>query len=268
MKLVIPSILYCCFLLTIGACNQSSPAVHSDLGIPKVDSNQVVQPISQKVNLAFNKKKVQDWFVYTESGLNMRAEATLDAKKLATIPYGTKLKILAFPEEEKIEIEGFVGGMAKVEVHGKEGYMYAPFLSRFPPPKDTTDIALYIQHIESTSNQKPRIYKDRMDEDGYVQDSEGIILPTDDFQEAFLIAKLIYAIPSPLHLPIQRTEEKVIVKNPNKSEMDWTDELSVIFKDQQIDRIAYYTRSEGYGRTISITKEKDGILVSETHIAD
>lgn len=91
-------------------------------------------------------------FVHAPNGLNMRTKAEASAAKIATLPYGTKVKVLS-KDYSQLEIKDF-GGFPihdiwyKVDYQGKKGYVFGGYISRFPPVGEklkTPTIGSYIK---------------------------------------------------------------------------------------------------------------------------
>lgn len=68
------------------------------------------------------------------SGLNMRAEASLTAKPVAKIPYGSEVQLIREKREE-VRVGWMNGFWAQVRYGDKTGYVYSPYLTHLPLPR-------------------------------------------------------------------------------------------------------------------------------------
>ena len=68
-------------------------------------------------------------YVTSVSGLSLRAYANLQSKKLAVMPYGTKVKVVSFRKKSNDESWRYIGGMNEVEYNHKKGFAFNGYLS-------------------------------------------------------------------------------------------------------------------------------------------
>jgi Bacterial SH3 domain len=89
------------------------------------------------------------FYVAYSSGVNIRESASLTAKLLGKIPYGTKLETDVYARSGKEEIvENMTGKWAEVTYQNKKGYILDCYLSSWPPPKKgTKTLADYLLQI-------------------------------------------------------------------------------------------------------------------------
>ncbi|MEO1436862.1 MAG: SH3 domain-containing protein [Bacteroidota bacterium] len=258
-------------LLAMGlivSCGQSDQSAHVSADEANLDTMNVVQQKVEPRTLAT--KTIEKRFIYAPSGLNLRNGPSTSDEKIETISYGSEIELLDCPGKAILTIDGLKGKMCKVRYDGKEGFIFTGYLSRFPAPKPELDVKGFIQLMQNKGLQ-PEYKKERFDDGGYIQDTEGFQLPIDDWQEAFLIAKIYFGIPDKISYPSDQPGTQVVVENPDKNEYIWNDELVVNRQEdgKTIKEIFYYYRGEGGGRTISIEKsETGGLNVLETLIAD
>jgi hypothetical protein len=79
------------------------------------------------------------FYVAYSTGVNIRETASLTAKLLGKIPYGTKIETDVYIRSGKEEIvENMTGKWAEVTYQNKKGYILDCYLSSWPPPKKGT----------------------------------------------------------------------------------------------------------------------------------
>lgn len=210
------------------------------------------------------------YYVLAPNGLNLRADARADGKKLAALPYGAPVELLEAAAAPDMQVDQLPGGMAKVNHAGTIGYAFDGYLSRFPAPTPGQEVAAYVEAIRSAGLE---VYYESILRDwgGYLQQETALTLAGEAWEEAFLIAKQLYRIPEKLRFPPPSQETEVIFANPDKEEYAWTDEMTVTRKaDGSLQSIHYGYRSEGGGKHVSIEydAEERGLRISEVQIAD
>lgn len=94
------------------------------------------------------------------SGLKMRSEPSLTAKKILTIPYNESVTVLetGFGKLSVQELENFhiKGEWVKVSYDGKEGYVFNGYLTQFPLP-DKEYPHYYYERVLKLSKDKHNI---------------------------------------------------------------------------------------------------------------
>ncbi|UPT67559.1 MAG: SH3 domain-containing protein [Sphingobacteriales bacterium JAD_PAG50586_3] len=101
-----------------------------------------------QVTLAFSIDKYakgDELFVHAPSGLKLRS--TPDGDAVVTVPFGSKLKVLAdkIMNPSKM-VDGLQGCWAKVDFNGKTGFIFDGYLSFLPTPKESCkDLKEYCQ---------------------------------------------------------------------------------------------------------------------------
>lgn len=211
-------------------------------------------------------------YIFAPSGLNMRATAEPGSEKLIKIPYGDSLNILRHPMESKMKVDNYIGGMAKVEYQGQEGYVFNGYFSAFPTPREHEEVEPYVERARRVYTQGTIIFElHRYDYDGYIRHEEVMILPIEDFEKAFLVAKTLTGIPKDLYLSDPSNTGRKTFQNPNKGEFAWSDELIVDRgSDGKLKEIIYGYRGEGGGWSVVIEKDKEesGLRITYARIAD
>lgn len=220
-------------------------------------------------------------YVLAPSGLNLRQAADPNSAKLDLVPLGGKITLIAPPAAKNMNIDQLSGGMAQVKYGTKTGFIFDGYLSKFPPPKKAINtegeykIETYVEKLREVPDATVLHEEHTMDYGGIYSSESSIHLSTQNWQEAFLIAKLLMNIPPKLLYPKVNRAVETIIPNPDKKEQAWSDELKVERdKTGQLISISYYYRSEGggWGAVITRSKEESGgqklLKISYTGIAD
>lgn len=155
-----------------------------------------------------------DFYVAAKSGLSLREKQEAVSKLLATIPYGTKIKVSYADETVNITLEGMEGGWAKTSYGGKTGYVVNTYLLPWPPPKATVKtLKQYLPQVSpvagpavnvksgnpdlfeaGVSSMKKQIYKNGAEyhEEGfYESNNDSYFLPGFTMEQGFVLIRLI-----------------------------------------------------------------------------
>jgi len=221
------------------------------------------------------------YYVLAPSGLNLRKDADPNSAKLDLVPLGGKVTLITAPAAKNMNIDQLSGGMAKVKYGDKTGFVFDGYLSKFPPPKKAINtegeykIETYVEKLREVPDATVLHEEHTMDYGGIYSSESSIHLSTQNWQEAFLIAKLLMNIPPKLLYPKVNRAVETIIPNPDKKEQAWSDELKVERdKTGQLISISYYYRSEGGGWGAVISKSTEGtetqklLKIAYTGIAD
>lgn len=217
-----------------------------------------------------NSKPPGNYFILAPSGLNLRATSSPGSQKLLTIPYGSKVELLAPAAVPDMMVDNFPGGMAKVKYGDKEGYVFDGYISRFPAPEQRQDVKKYVEKIRD--NRQGVMYEHcTRDYDGYYQEEEAITLYITDWAEAYLVARQLFEMPQTILFPKPSKLETETFPNPDKEEEVWEDMITVRRNEKgELTSIKYFYRREGGGRSVFIEAdpEFEAIRLSLTLIAD
>lgn len=78
--------------------------------------------------------------VMAQSGLKLRAAASLDAPVITLMPFGAYVNVVAFEDSTSMDrIEWIDGKWVKIDYNGKIGYAFDGFLTVFEVPKSTLE---------------------------------------------------------------------------------------------------------------------------------
>lgn len=209
-------------------------------------------------------------FVLAPSGLNLRESADPASKKIKTLPYGTKVVLLTASASNDLKIDNIPGGMAKVSANGVTGYIFDGYLSGFPAPTPEMSVEKYVE-LARKELQAVHFESHNYDYDGYYRQEDGVTLLKGDWPEAFLIGKMLGGIPDKINFPpLSDTKDKTY-KNPDISDVAWSDEMLVERETNgEIRKISYHYRGEGSGSFVNIhyADDFDGMLIMVGSIAD
>ncbi|AEE49150.1 SH3 domain-containing protein [Haliscomenobacter hydrossis] len=230
---------------------------------------------------ALNVADTTTFYVLAPSGLNLRKDADPNSAKVDLVPLGGKVTLLTAPATKNLSVDQLSGGMAKVKYGDKVGFVFDGYLSQFPAPKQSINtpgdykLETYVEKLRSGPDVFILHEEHTKDYGGYLSSESAIHIPTQNWQEAFLISKLLLNIPPKFLFPKPSKAVETIIPNPDKKEQAWSDEMKVERdKTGQLISINYYYRSEGGGWGAVITKstEESGqqkmLKIAYTGIAD
>ena len=219
----------------------------------------------------FSQKEIGAYYVMAPSGLNMRSEASVSSSKIYKVPLGTAVKIIEPATNSMMEVEHITGGMAKVSVEGKEGFVFDGFLSRFPIPAKDVKINDYGE-LARTAIDNILVETINRDYGGYYQYEEVITFPGKEWAEAFYIARYLFGFPEGFSFPSMRSKStEIITENPDKADYSWSDEMKLTYYPSgELASILHYQRGEASGKSIFIQyiEKEDHMRVSMLQIAD
>lgn len=206
-------------------------------------------------------------YVTAPSGLTLREFNNLNSDKLAVMPYGTKLKVLTNEANKTMNVGGIDGGMNEVEYNNKTGFAFNGFLSKFFPPEKGTNAKMYVQDLKATFP-KASYTETTGGTASKPTNTETVLLPTQEWHEAFYIAQKLYAIPMAFNFPNPKGKDAETIKNGKKSEQLLTSDLILERKDNEFQKITYNQAAEGFGSGVTITKEGELMKIEYTAVVD
>ncbi len=206
-------------------------------------------------------------YVTAPSGLTLREFNNLNSEKLAVMPYGTKLKILANEQNNTMTVGGINGGMNEVEYNNKTGFAFNGFLSKFFPPEKGTNAKMYVEDLKATF--PTASYAETTGGTASSPTStETVVLPTKEWHEAFYIAQKLYGIPMAFNFPNPKGKDAETIINSKKPEQLVASDLLLERKDNQFQKITYSQAAEGFGSGVTITKEGEMMKIEYTTVVD
>ena len=90
----------------------------------------------------------------------------------------------------------------------------------------------------------------------------------DKWHEAFFTAQQLFDIPKAFAFPNPKGSNSETQQNNNKKKGDFVSELLIARNDNQLQKIVYNYKTTGFGYTVTITKEAEGMKLEKTEVAD
>jgi hypothetical protein len=201
-------------------------------------------------------------YVTAASGLSLREYNNLNSKKLAVMPYGTKVEVLLAEKNKTMNISGISGGMHQVAYNNKIGYAFSGYLSELFPPERGANAKRYVSDLQNTH---PRAALSALvgGTASEPSNTETLLIPTTKWHEAYLIAQKLYEIPRSFALPEPNGKEEEVLNNPNKSINTLVSELQVIRIENALLKILFTHASQSFRRTVSITQQDSMMKIEE-----
>ncbi|WGF93547.1 SH3 domain-containing protein [Aequorivita marisscotiae] len=206
-------------------------------------------------------------YVTAVSGLTLREFPNLQSAKLAVMPLGTKVKIINAEGKTTMNVGGIDGAMDKVEFNNQKGFAFNGFLSKFFPPGENASAEHYAEELkkdfpkvsysEATGGTASKPTK-----------TETLLLPTDKWHEAFFTAQQLFNIPKVFAFPNPKGSNNETQQNGNKKKTDFVSELQITRNNNDLQKIVYNYKTTGFGYTITITKEAEGMKLEKVEVVD
>jgi hypothetical protein len=228
-----------------------------------------ITPNNQDLAAAGNTPPAETGYLYVTapSGLTLREFNNLNSDKLAVMPYGTKLKVLSNEKNNTMTVGGIDGGMNEIEYNNKKGYAFNGFLSKFFPPEKGTNAQLYVQDLKATFT-TASYTETTGGTASNPTNTETVLLPTQQWHEAFYIAQKLYDIPVAFNFPNPKGKDVETIKNGKKPEQLLISDLILERKDNTLQKVTYYQSAEGFGSGVAITKEGDMMKIEYTTVIE
>lgn len=206
-------------------------------------------------------------YVSAVSGLTLRKYNNLQSEKLSVMPLGTKVKIINAESKTTMNVGGIEGAMDEVEYNHQKGFAFNGFLSKFFPPELDASAKSYseelkkdyatVNYSEATGGTASKPTK-----------TETLIIPTDKWHEAFFTAQQLFDIPKEFAFPNPKGSNNETQQNGNKKKNDLTSELQISRSDNELQKILYNYRTQGFGYTVTITKDGGNMKIEKVENAD
>ena len=202
-------------------------------------------------------------FVTASTGLSLREYNNLQSKKLAVMPYGTKVKVISTEDNPTMTIGEIEGGMDQIEYNHKKGYAFNGYLSKYFPPEKGISPKGYAEELKElfTEVQFSKVSGGIASKP---TNTETLLLPTAKWHEAFNIAQQIFEIPSQFTFPSHKGTGNEIIKNKMSNRTSWISELHVSRQENNLTKIEYVYKTKGFARNVIIMKE--GVMMKLSNI--
>ena len=206
-------------------------------------------------------------YVTAVSGLTLRKFPNLQSEKLTVMPLGTKVKIVNAEGKTTMNVGGIDGAMDEVEFNNQKGFAFNGFLSKFFPPGQDASAKNYAEELKKDF---PKVNYTEATGGSASQPTktETLILPTDKWHEAFFTAQQLFNIPKEFAFPNPKGSNSETQQNGNKKKTDFLSELQISRSDNQLLKIIYNYKTEGFGYTVTITKESVGMKLEKVEVSD
>ncbi|MCB0466536.1 MAG: SH3 domain-containing protein [Aequorivita sp.] len=206
-------------------------------------------------------------YVTAVSGLTLREFPNLQSAKLAVMPIGTKVKIVNTEGKTTMTVGGINGAMDEVEFNNQKGFAFNGFLSKFFPPGEDASAKNYAEELKKDF---PKVNYSEATGGTVSQPTktETLVLPTDKWHEAFFTAQQLFAIPKTFAFPNPKGSNNETQQNGEKKKNDLTSELQISRSENELQKIVYNYKTTGFGYTVTITKEADGMKLEKVEVAD
>ncbi|RFN59264.1 SH3 domain-containing protein [Marixanthomonas ophiurae] len=259
MKKVAYSLLVFTVIISVLSCKNET----------KSNESSEISEETNELALAEKETETTPDFLYVtaSSGLTLREHNNLNSEKLGVMPYGTKIKVIAPEDEETMTIGGIRGAMHQIEYNQKTGYAFNGYLSRFFPPEEDIKAKIYADDLKG---QFPGVSFTETSGGTASKptNTETLVLPTDKWHEVFYIAAELFDIPKSFAYPNPKGSNEETVKEKDPKSGTWTSQLTVNRKNNNLEKINYDYRTEGYGYSVDILQEGNKMKLERTEMAD
>jgi len=206
-------------------------------------------------------------YVTASTGLSLREHANLQSEKLAVMPYGTRVKVIASEEKPTMVLGGIKGGMDEIEFNHKKGFAFNGYLSKFFPPEKGISTKGYADELKE--NFPEVIFTEtKGGTASKPTNTKTLLLPDSNLHEAYYIAKQLFNFPNEFEYPIEKGKKTQIIKEKKYNNDRWTSELQITRKENAIVKIEYIYKNKGFSKFVTIAKERDAIKISKTEIVE
>lgn len=201
-------------------------------------------------------------YVTAPSGLTLRAYANLQSDKLARMPYGTKVRVIAPESNKTMNVGGIKGGMDEVAFNHKKGYAFNGYLSKYFPPELNITVKGYASELQTLY---PEVeYKEEAAGSASNPETiESLILPGAEWHEAYIIAQRLFDFPKEFELPSPKGKKSQIIFDGKPKKGIWTSQLEINRNDVGFEKIEYVYGSKKFDAVVSIEKHENGMKISK-----
>ncbi len=253
-------VLVCTIVLISCKNSETSP---SEIEI--VSENEIA--LAETITQTENNSNENYLYVMAPTGLSLREYANIQSEKLAVMPYGTRVKVIALEEKSTMKIGEINGGMDEIEFNHKKGFAFNGYLSKyFPPEKDISAKGYAEELIEGYP--KVTFTEATGGTASKPTNTETLMLPDSQWREAFFIAQQLFNFPKEFVFPPQKGKERQTIKEKKFQKNSWTSELQITRKDDALSKIEYVYKNKGFSKLVTITKEGNTMKISKSEIVE
>ncbi len=202
-------------------------------------------------------------YVTASSGLSLREYNNLNSDRLAKMPYGTKVKVIAPEKNLTMSVGGISGGMNEVEFNQKKGFAFNGYLSKFFPPETDIKVKGYAEELQ-TYFPEVRFTESVGGSASKPSNTETLTLPTSLWHEAFFVAQQLFDFPKEFDYPNSKGKDKQVIQYTKSKNRGWKNQLEVTRTDNKLEKIEYLYESQKFDSTITIVKDGNTMKISRT----
>ncbi len=179
------------------------------------------------------------------------------------MPYGTKVKVINSEKNPTMTIGGIKGGMDEIEFNHKKGFAFNGYLSKFFPPERDISAKGYADELQEVYDAV--IYTENVGGTASAPtNTETLVLPTNQWHEAYYIAKELFDIPSEFKFPKQKGKDHKVIQDKKPKKEVWVSEMHITRKDNALETIEYKYKAKKFESIVVISKEGDKMKISKT----
>jgi hypothetical protein len=257
MKKVVFSLLAVALLTAFVSCKNETKDPQAD---PAANDLAIADSVPETSTPEF-------LYVTAASGLSLREFNNLNSEKLAVMPYGTKLKIIAAESNATMTVGGIKGGMNEVEFNHKRGYAFNGYLSKFFPPEQDISAKSYVEELQKLFP-KVSYTETTGGTASKPSNTETVLLPTTHWHEAFFVAQQLFDFPKEFAFPEPKGKDEQIIKDKKPKKDVWVSELQVNRMDDNLEKISYIYKTKQFATTVTITKVNDMMQLEKTEVVE
>lgn len=198
-------------------------------------------------------------YVTASSGLSLREYNNLNSNKMAIMPYGAKIEVVSLEPNNTMNIRGVKGGMHQVSYNNKIGFAFSGFLSKLFPPETGVRAEAYIKDL-SYSHPEASFQRCLGGTASQPSLTETILLPSNQWHEAFAIAKKLYGIPHGFAMPSPKGREMQTISRGSSEE--YTNSLQIKRSNDSFEEITWFYSDSDLGSFVKINQE-NGLMKIE-----
>lgn len=206
-------------------------------------------------------------YVTAVSGLTLREQPNLQSTKLVVMPLGTKVKVINAEEKTTMNVGGIDGGMDEVEFNNTKGFAFNGFMSKFSPSGEKANTKNYAEELKKDFS-KVEYSETTGGTPSKPTKTETLILPTNKWHEAFFVAQQLFNIPKVFAFPNPKGSNHETQQNANKKKNDFLSEMQISRNANELQKITYNYKTEGFGYVVNITKNAKGMKIEKVEVAD
>ncbi len=223
------------------------------MSIPEVAPEEIIEETTEFL------------YITAPSGLSLRAYGNLQSEKLARMPYGTRVKVVAAEKNATMSVGGIKGGMDEIEFNHKKGFAFNGYLSKYFPPERNISAKGYASELAELFPEV--VYTATVG--GTVvapSNTESIELPDAKWHEAFYMAQRLFDFPKEFTFPHPKGKNTDTIFDGKPKKGVWISQLEVTRADNELEKIEYVYGSEKYDSKVTIEKVGDVMKISKTEL--